>query len=75
MTFFALLTVFDVVVSVLLLVVPGRVNDVLDTIQHRAFGEGKGVVLSNGLLRAVGLFGLLLSSIFVAGLLGSLLPR
>lgn len=74
MILFALITAFDVVISVLLVAIPGRVNDVLDAIQHRVLGQGRGVVLSNGLLRAVGIFGLLLSSIFVAGLVGFFLP-
>jgi predicted RND superfamily exporter protein len=75
MILFALITVFDVIVSVLLVAASGRVNDVLDAIQHRVLGQGRGVVLSNGLLRAFGLLGLLLSSIFVAGLVGLLLAR
>jgi len=54
---------------------PGRVNDVIDAIQHRVLGQDRGVVLSNGLLRAFGLLGSLLSSIFVAGLVGLLLAR
>ncbi|MEV1132418.1 hypothetical protein [Agromyces sp. NPDC049794] len=72
---FALITVFDLLVSVLLVVAPGRVNDVLDAVQHRVLGQGRGVMLSNGLLRVVGLFGLLLSSIFVAALVGFFLAR
>ena len=75
MILFALITVFDVVISVLLVAIPGRVNEVLDAIQHRVLGQGRGVVLSNGLLRAFGLLGLLLSSIFVAALVGFFLPR
>lgn len=65
MILFALITVFDVVVSVLLIAFPARVNDVLDAIRQRVLGRDRGVVVSDGLLRALGLFGLLLSSIFI----------
>lgn len=75
MILLVLIIVFDLIISVVLVVAPGRVNEVLDAFQHRVLGQGRGVVLSNGLLRSFGLLGLLLSSIFVAGLVGLLLAR
>ena len=73
--FFALNTIVAVVVCVLLVATPARVNDVIDAVQHRVLGQGRGVMVSKGLLRAFGLLGLLLSAIFVVGLVGLLLAR
>lgn len=70
MIIFALNAVLALAVSVLLIAIPTRVNAVLDSVQHKVLGEGRGVMLHDGLLRMFGLLGLLLSTIFMAALIG-----